>query len=772
MRVEDLLFDASTSARVVDDAGEYGSEHLRRWAALVSRAVRAGDTVALVAENGAGFIAGLFGILAAGGTVAVVDPQVPAAAAGRLVTASRATAICGSASAIAMLELPRIDLDALGRAAAEQASDASVAFERSFSRSADQPAVILFSSGTTGSSKGVVLSHRALWSNVRAIRAYLQPSPRDLFYVARSMVHSATLVGEVLVAFASGASLLAPDPRVPPTTMFRRIHEHRATIACVNPSLLRFYLSAGATPERLASVHTLHVSGAVVDRDVFRRVHERFPRLRLINGYGLTEAGPRVAQMGTPDALKPGSVGKAIQGVALEVRRPDGSACAPGERGEIFVRTPSLMEGYLGAEGLTPPRLVDGALATADLGYLDHDGDLFVTGRKDDLIITGSHNVDPREVEEAVLQVEGVTDCVVFGEEDALLGQRVVCAYAAEVPLEDRLRAVCEETLAGHQVPKRFARWADIPLGPGGKKSRQLARRRSSVDASVVIPVHGRVDVLRVVLGFFDHQDYPADRFEVIVVDDGSPERVDRAIDPSAYRFPLEVVTQPNRGRSAARNTGVRHARGELILFCDADRLPDPRWVSAHAELHARSARSAAFGVPWDCFYRFERLKECDARQMESIRRFSRKPEYYSVMTRCLFDGELTRSPLAWATFLVGNSSIRRADLLGAGGFDEELTTWGLEHFELGLRLVERGVTIRHHGAAWNYHVPHVRNVEHLREGIERGIEVIARKHAGRRVSLLRDFLFGELSLQALEAGFGREAAPPVYFKGLAYSPV
>jgi long-chain acyl-CoA synthetase len=754
MRVEDLLFEAR---------GDH--EHLRRRAALVSRALlesgwRAGETAALVAENGDGFIAGLFGILAAGGTAAMVDPQLPPKVVARFIQASRATAVCGS---VATTDLPQIDLDT------EPEATAPVAFERPVT-TADQAAIILFSSGTTGAPKGVVLSHRALLSNVRAIQMYLRPSSHDRFYVARSMVHSATLVGEVLVAFASGASLVAPDPRVHPTEMFRRIHEHHATIACVNPSLLRFYLGPSATPVRLAGLHTLHVSGAVVDRDVFRRVRERFPWIRLINGYGLTEAGPRVAQLGTMDAFKPGSVGKAIPGVALEVRSASGAPCAPGEVGEIFVRTPSLMDGYLGPEGVTPPRLVDGALPTGDLGYLDEDGDLFVTGRKDDLIITGSHNVDPREVEEVVRQVEGVADCVVFGVEDALLGQRVVCAYTAAKPLEERLRAACEETLASHQVPKRFVHWADLPLGPGGKTSRRLARRRLGVDASVVIPAHGRLDVLQVVLGFFNHQDHPPDRFEVIVVDDGSPEAVDAVIDPSAYRFPLEIVTQPNRGRSAARNAGVQRARGELILFCDSDRFPDPHWVSAHAELHARSPRCAAFGVPWDCFYRFERLRACDARQMEPIRRFSRKPEYYSLMTRCLFEGELTRSPLAWATFLVGNSSIRRDDLLAAGGFDEELTTWGLEHFELGLRLVERGVSIRHHGGAWSYHVPHVRNVEHLREGIERGIEVIARKHSGRRVSLLRDFLFGEISLQALEAGFGCETglAPPVYFKGLA----
>jgi fatty-acyl-CoA synthase len=93
--------------------------------------------------------------------------------------------------------------------------------------------------------------------------------------------------------------------------------------------------------------------------------------------------------------------------------------------------------------------------------------------------------VDPREVEEAVLEAAGVDDCIVFGVEDALLGQRVVCAYTADpdmpegdARLERRVREACAEALAGHQVPKSFCRWRDIPLGPGGKRSRRLAQRR------------------------------------------------------------------------------------------------------------------------------------------------------------------------------------------------------------------------------------------------------------------------------------------------------
>jgi glycosyltransferase involved in cell wall biosynthesis len=290
---------------------------------------------------------------------------------------------------------------------------------------------------------------------------------------------------------------------------------------------------------------------------------------------------------------------------------------------------------------------------------------------------------------------------------------------------------------------------------------------------SVVIPALDRLDALGIVLRFFDYQDYPRDRFEVIVVDDGSAERVDQALGGRCFGYRLEILRQENRGRASARNSGALRARGELLLFCDADRIPDPTWISAHAAFHGRFKGCAAFGVPWDCFYSCEKLMACGEGEMDAVRRFSRKPEYFRAIAG-LFQGESTSSNVAWATFLVGNSSVRRDDLLEAGGFDEDVRTWGLEHFELGLRLVERGVRICHNSAASNYHIPHVRNAERLRESIEEGMAVLARKHRGRRVALLRDFLFGEISLQELEAGYGGEVSRSIasegaiYFMGLA----
>ncbi|MCC6559515.1 MAG: glycosyltransferase family 2 protein [Polyangiaceae bacterium] len=300
---------------------------------------------------------------------------------------------------------------------------------------------------------------------------------------------------------------------------------------------------------------------------------------------------------------------------------------------------------------------------------------------------------------------------------------------------------------------------------------------RGAPFASVVIPVMDRLDILELVLRSLGGQTYPRDRFEVIVVDDGSVEPADRVLDPRAFEFRLEILRQENQGRAAARNRGVRRARGEVILFCDADRLPDPGWIEGHVAFHGRFDGCAAFGVPWDCFYGVERIRAGGGGQLDAIRRFSRKPEYFRAIIR-LFEGAMTSSRLSWAAFLVGNSSIRRADLLRAGGFDEEVRTWGLEHFELGLRLVERlGMRIGHCSMASSYHVPHGREVSALREGIRNGMQVLARKHPRRRVALLQDFLFGEISLQALEARYGGRVSkavasePPIYFKGLARAP-
>jgi glycosyltransferase involved in cell wall biosynthesis len=291
---------------------------------------------------------------------------------------------------------------------------------------------------------------------------------------------------------------------------------------------------------------------------------------------------------------------------------------------------------------------------------------------------------------------------------------------------------------------------------------------------SVIIPVYERLAVLEVVLTYFEYQDFPADRFEVILIDDGTPENIGYALRARQPPYRLEIVVQPNRGRAAARNAGVRCAAGDIVLFCDADRIPDSNLITTHVEFHRRWPRSAAVGVPWDCFLAFETIRGGQSELIPRMRAYSRLPAYYKAIGSLLPD-DSAESPLAWIGFLVGNSSIRRQELLEVTGFDEELTAWGIEHFELAFRLMhEQNMTVRYMHKGESYHIPHARNPEYFRSGIDRAVEVLAQRPGAAAFRQLRSFLVGERSLQEFERDFYGLVSPqitgcdPIYFRELS----
>jgi long-chain acyl-CoA synthetase len=493
MRIEDLLTTANPhhTSSIVDDRGMHSFAELQQRAmwlqdALRACGVRRGDRVVLVADNGLEFVATVFGILAAGAAVVPIDPALPYDSVAGALGSIDPTCVCiaGRRSGEWVSDLCRDGArrrllrleDVSGRPVTAPAQPSSL--------SDGDPAFVLFSSGTTGRAKGIVLSHRAILENTASIADYLRPSQTDQLYIAKSMTHCSSITGEILVAISCGAGIVATNPAVHPGQMFRNVAEHRPSIMCIPTSLLHFFGGLRAGPALLGSLHTIHFSGAIVHSRTVRAVAGRLPWIRLINGYGLTEGGPRIAQSGPLTVQKPGTIGRPIRGVSLDVRRNGRGRCAPHEIGELYVRSPALMEGYLNDDALTATKLRAGWLATGDVGYVDEDGDFFVVGRNDDLIVTGSHNVAPRDVEEVVLQLPAVEDCVVFGVADALLGQRVVCIYSTSVPRDDRhgmgdtLRRWCAAKLASYQVPKHFYEWEAIPDDPGGKKRRALTRAR------------------------------------------------------------------------------------------------------------------------------------------------------------------------------------------------------------------------------------------------------------------------------------------------------
>lgn len=735
MRIEHLISDGAGTVRVTDHAGTYAATDIRRFAAgvcqwLSARGVRRNDRVVLCAENGVHFIAGMFGILQAGATVVPVDPGLPAAAIQNILKATQAVSLCDAGTI----------QEAYATGQRHPVMEASL--------SADDPAFILFSSGTTGQPKGVVLSHRAILANMRAIAGYLQPSAADDFYIAKSMVHSSTITGEILVAFYTGAGIIAFNPLAPFRQTVQRLEERRASILCIPPSLLHFFTLQTLDAERLKGLHTIHVSGSIINKEDFRKVKATFPHIRLFNGYGLTETGPRVTQTCGPGTITHASAGKPIQGVQVAVRD-----------GEIYVKSDAMMDGYWINGRIDGSMIVEGWLPAGDLGYMDENGELVVTGRKDDMIITSSHNVMPADIETVVLQLEGIDDCIVFAEDDDVLGQRIICAYISEsITDNNRLRAWCSERLSAWQVPKNFYRWPSIPVNSNGKRSRALAKqylaeRRAAPQpmVSVVIPVFNQLASLQTVLRFFNYQTYPAASFEVIVVDDGSQEPVRHAVSKDDYRYALQVITTHNRGRASARNTGVRHAAGKLIVFCDADRIPDPALIEVYYHFLTGRRHAAAFGCPWDCFLTPERIRRATEADIDQLKRFSRKTAYYKKIT-ALYTGAFTGSPVAWAAFLAGNSAVMKNDFLAAGSFDETFRSWGFEHFDLAIRLRQQGVQICHLPEAASYHIAHPRDQEALERDIRASAAMLGRKYPGTNAHLVGSFVRDELSLEAFES--------------------
>jgi GT2 family glycosyltransferase len=290
---------------------------------------------------------------------------------------------------------------------------------------------------------------------------------------------------------------------------------------------------------------------------------------------------------------------------------------------------------------------------------------------------------------------------------------------------------------------------------------------------TVVIPVFERQAVLAAALRYFSYQDYPRESFEVIVVDDGSPERIGAAVGRLHLPYEMKVIVQANRGRAAARNTGVHHARGDLIVFCDADRIPDASFISNHVRFHERQLRAAGVGIPWDCFLAFDKIAAGSADLLPLMLRFARRPPYYDLFCRLLATEECY-SALGWAGFLVGNSSVRKSHLLAVGGFDEDLTTWGIEHFELALRLTQRAaLSIRYLHGASSYHIPHARSPEYFRAGIETAVKSLADRPHAPTLDLLRKFLLGDLSLQEFSRAYSGNideriaSEAPLYFHQL-----
>jgi long-chain acyl-CoA synthetase len=331
-------------------------------------------------------------------------------------------------------------------------------------------AALIYTGGTTGRSKGVMLSHDNLWHAGRAghDHGYVPGIVRGLVSLPLSHAFGLLVLAVGLHSREPGRTVLMRwfDPQA----WLELAQEHRSQVSAVVPSMLQLLLAQPLEDYDLSELRYVVSGAAPLPPETASEFGRRVPGVELREGYGLSESTAIVS--GNPAGRgRPGSVGVPVPGVEVRIDAP------PGEVGEICVRSPTVMVGYWDAPESTAETVRDGWLRTGDLGRLDQDGYLYITDRAKDLIIRDGFNVFPRDVEEALIEHPGVTSAAVVGRPDARRGEEVVAFVTGDV-CPDELVAFAKQRIGGYKYPREVHVLDALPLTPIGKVDRKALRAR------------------------------------------------------------------------------------------------------------------------------------------------------------------------------------------------------------------------------------------------------------------------------------------------------
>jgi len=353
----------------------------------------------------------------------------------------------------------------------------------------DDPAVILFTLGNSGSPRGTVLTHGALVRNAAGIAATLACTPDDVFLGAVPFSNAFGLTPTILACAVSGAQLV-PLPVYHPGDALALIEHARVTVHHGVPTMFALELNhRDFSPQACASLRAGIMSGAPCPPELVTRVREQMLP-HLILAYGLTEASPSVSMTHLDDGpiTATHTVGRAMEGISLKVVESDGAALPDGQEGELCVRGYNVMQGYWNDPQATAQALdLDGWLHTGDLAIIDPDGPVRIVGRKGDVINRGGYKIHPGTVEMVLRSYPGVKEAAVVGVPDAIFGE-LPCACVVRAPGADfeahQLLAYAVERLTDYAVPDRVLFFDALPRRGSGPVRKDLLRER--------VRIHGR----------------------------------------------------------------------------------------------------------------------------------------------------------------------------------------------------------------------------------------------------------------------------------------
>lgn len=437
---------------------------------LKRHAAKAGDAVGLVLPNQALFIAALLGTARIGAVAVLFPTSLEATDLQQYVETAGTRLVLTGPSHCSLLA------DAGGRPVPESDLDLRPFAFNVFATAklASSDFIVQLTSGADQPSKLAIRTHAAVWGEISDFAEEIDLTERDSTLPLSSIFHSYGLIGGTLAPLCRGGRVDLQE-RFDPHDALRVITQRHPTILFAVPVTYRALIRARPQPsEDLSSLRLCFSAGAPLPGDVDEEFARRCGR-RISQDYGSTEVGVITVRLQWAPHLQ-NSVGRPIRGRTITIVDPRGSALGPGQVGEVIVRSSALARTYLGpASG---ERIIEGdPFMTGDLGWMDEDGYLFLTGRKTSLIHAGSVSINPAEVEAVIAVIPGVYDVAVVGVPDHDGGERVKAVVAAEgIGAEDILRH-CRQHLAASHLPQVIEFRDRIPRTPAGKIIRRALRQ-------------------------------------------------------------------------------------------------------------------------------------------------------------------------------------------------------------------------------------------------------------------------------------------------------
>lgn len=446
---------------------------------LMALGVGRGDRVALIADHEVDAVATFWGVLKLGAVIVQLNPKMGNDALATVLAECAPAAVLASADHLDATRALLADdsvLHCLSDPSLWPEGPPTTPVEAA---AGDDLAAIIYTSGSTGMPKGVCLSHRNLWTVVGAVIDDLAISREDAYLMAVPL-HYVHGVMQLLIHHLAGAAVhLARDFAFP-----QQIVRALETTGVTGFSGVPFHFNSliensNFLEADLPALRWLTVTGGRLDGARIQTIRKARPKVDFLVAYGQTECAPRATAL-SPQRIdrKPSSVGSPIRGVRVLILDEGGVERPQGEIGEVVVEGPNVMAGYWRQPEATAEVIDDqGRLHTGDVGYFDEEGDLFLVGRKSQMIKSAGERIFPQEIEKVLAGAENVLEAVVVGVPDPMLGERIeahvrldpTASSGSKKALVDQFRRRCLGQMPLARAPKRFHLWLEFPCRDNGK---------------------------------------------------------------------------------------------------------------------------------------------------------------------------------------------------------------------------------------------------------------------------------------------------------------